>query len=292
MRRPARRSPPPARPRSLGFGEYRSTVARCRREYLVGCPRSLRLILLLLLGGLLVVVLLDVLALRVGLLRLGLVVVVADAASTPGRAWRRACARDDRRTKLSFSSAPRSSSSSSSESRRRLAGLRALPLRLVGAATSSRSRRPRSPRSPCRPRDRPRPRARSSAPCPPRSSALVVGGVPVDVRREAHRRGPSRRASRPGAHRVSMCIPDRTRTIPRRRCSESCAGPRARVRSWTFLNKFQVVMGNSNRGRVRLDRRVPLSRGFLSCSPLGVCVCMVKSPKNEHIQTVRFVSGK
>ena len=140
MRRPARRSPPPpARPRSLGFGEYRSTVARCRREYRVGMPSisssdssSSSSV--------------DSSSSSSSTYSPSGSVSSASGSSSSsltccfhsGESLATGlAARDDRRTKLSFSSAPRSSSSSSSESRRRLAGLRALPLRLVGAATSS-----------------------------------------------------------------------------------------------------------------------------------------------------------
>ena len=293
--RPVGRRRPGARPRSLGFGEYRSTVARCRREYRVGMPSiSSSEVLLLLLGGLLLVVLLDVLALRVGLLRLGLVVVVADVL-------------------LPLRGEPGDGLGGSGRSAHEVVvlvgaaivvlvlvgvaqavgGPSRLPLRLVGAATSSsESSSAFSTFSLSSPGSAPAPRAvLRPLPPPRRSSALVVGGVPVDVRREAHRRGLSRRASRPGAHRVSMCIPDRTRTIPRRRCSESCAGPRARVRSWTFLNKLSssVVMGNSNG-----EDAFGWIDEFPSQLAVGnVCVRLwLSRPSDEHIQTVRFVSGK
>ena len=246
--------------------------------------------LLLLLGGLLLVVLLDVLALRVGLLRLGLVVVVADVL-------------------LPLRGEPGDGLGGSGRSAHEvvvLVGAAIVVLVLVGVAQAV--------GGPSRPAAAPGGRrdvvfgvvvrvlhvllvvpgigpgpARGPPPlASPRCSfALVVGGVPVDVRREAHRRGLSRRASRPGAHRVSMCIPDRTRTIPRRRCSESCAGPRARVRSWTFLNKFGCHGKFKRRGRVRLDRRVPLTARRWEC----MCLWLSR-PSDEHIQTVRFVSGK
>ena len=223
--------------RGRGVGVPAAPVAAAREPALVGLGRvplhggalafgvsrrdalDLFVGFLIFLGGFLILLFLDVLALRVGLLRLGLVVPVAGVLlpvwGEPGDGFGGAGGSTDEVLVLDVLlvvllrivvvgvgdlAVVGASRPAAAPGGRRVVVvgfvlLHVLQVLLVVPAIVAAARGPSPLASP--------------------RVALVVGGVPVGVGGEGRRRSLSRRASRPGAHRASMCIPDRTRTILR-----------------------------------------------------------------------------